>query len=191
MGFELQLKGALQAHGVVQMLAPPEVDLCHQLTAYARCGVLVMGALEPDEGGVGIAVDHIKATRFDQLTGLAHDLVTTQGDRRCQARVEEAAATGAQNAVEGVHDDLQRLRQRRVTRAFGRLPALPHTFDDRWQAVPAAREAPPPKTCHRMLVIGLAQAFGQPYRVDQEGTDDRGVQALVVQHQYRIVETGA
>ncbi len=34
-------------------------------------------------------------------------------------------------------------------------------------------------------------AFDQAHRVDQKGTDDRGIQTLVVQHQHRVVEAGA
>lgn len=44
------------------------------------------------------------------------------------------------------------------------------------------------KTFHRVFVVRLAQAFHQADRVDQEGTDDRRIQALVVEHQHRFVE---
>lgn len=80
MHFVLQLQRALQPHGVAQVLTPPLIDLGHQRTPDSGSGFFIMGTLEPDEGGVGIAVDHIEAARFDQGAGLAHDLVAAHGD---------------------------------------------------------------------------------------------------------------
>ncbi|MNE27629.1 hypothetical protein D3C80_1210460 [compost metagenome] len=42
-----------------------------------------------------------------------------------------------------------------------------------------------------MRVIRVAPPLDQADRVDQEGADDRRVQALVVQHQHRLVQAGA
>ena len=107
MGFVLQFQGALQAELTLQALTPPGVDVLHQVQADARRVFLGMGAAEPDEGGVGVAVDHFITPGFNQFASLAHDLVATQGDGRRQPRVEEAATAGTEHAVEGVHDDLQ------------------------------------------------------------------------------------
>ncbi len=56
--------------------------------------------------------------------------------------------------------------------------------------MPGAREARAAKTRHRALVGRIPQSLHQPERIDQEGTDDGWVQALVVQHQHRIVQPG-
>ncbi len=191
MHLELQLQRAFQVHLLAQVFAPPLVDVRHQLAAYACCSLLAVGALEPDESGIGIAIDHLVAPGFDQRTGLAHDLVAAHGDRRSQARVEEAAAARTQHSVEGIHDDLQRLRQRRVALALGRFPPLPYPLDDGRQAMLATGKTPTPEAFHRVFIVGQAQAFDQPHRVDQESTNDRRVQALVVQHQHRVVQARA
>ena len=146
MGFELQFQGAFQAVLITQVIAPPGIYLGHQCAA-DLCGVFFsMRALEPDKSGVGVAVDHRIAFGFDQRTGAGHDLVAAQGDGGGQARIEEAATAGAEHAVEGVHDDFQRLRQRRVVLAFGRLTALPYALDNRRQAMLASGETRTAKT---------------------------------------------
>ncbi|MNF13522.1 hypothetical protein D3C80_2153970 [compost metagenome] len=66
-----------------------------------------MRLFEPDEGGVGIAVDHLITLSLDQFARLAHDLMATQSDRRCQTGIEETATARSQYAVQRVHDDLQ------------------------------------------------------------------------------------
>ncbi|MNO99735.1 hypothetical protein D3C76_915120 [compost metagenome] len=80
MRLELQFQRALQAEFVFQVIAPPLVDVLHQRTADARRVFLRVGALQPDEGGVGVAVDHRIALGLNQLPRAAHDLVAAQGD---------------------------------------------------------------------------------------------------------------
>ncbi|MNX88796.1 hypothetical protein D3C86_1207820 [compost metagenome] len=188
---ELEFQRAVQAEGLAQVVAPPVVDVSHEFTPDACRIVLGMGTAQPDEGGIGVAIDHVKAARLDQQPGLAHDLVAAHGDRRRQARVEEAAAARSQHAVERVHDDLQRLRERLVLLALGRLAALPDPRDDGGQAVLAAREPRAPEAGHRIGIIGVGQPLHQANRIDQERADDRRIQALVVQHQHRLVQPGA
>ena len=72
--------------------------------------------------------------------------------------------------------------------ALRRLAAFPDAFNDGRQAMPGAREARPAKACNRCLIGRLAQPLDQPHGVDEEGADDRRVQALVVQHQHRFVQ---
>ena len=122
-----------------------------------------MGPLEPHEGGVGIAVDNVIALGFNQRFGLAHNRVTAHGNGRGQARIEKAAGVAP-------------------------VPDLP---DNHRQAVLISREARAEKAFGAVSVIGLRQTFNQPHRVDQEGADNRRVQAFVVQHQHRVVQTGA
>ena len=74
--------------------------------------------------------------------------------------------------------------------ALGRFAPLPHLADDRRQAVPAARETRAEKARHRVAIVGIAHAFHQSDRIDQKRADDRRIQALVVEHQHRIVEAG-
>ncbi|MNJ71793.1 hypothetical protein D3C77_683790 [compost metagenome] len=90
----LQFQGAVELIGIAQMLAPPLIDLRHQATANDIGVGLVVSTLEPDEGGVGIAIDHRVPLSLDQLASATHDFVPAQGDRRSQTRIEEAAATG-------------------------------------------------------------------------------------------------
>ncbi|MNE25983.1 hypothetical protein D3C80_1193320 [compost metagenome] len=63
------------------MFAPPLVDLLHQAPSDHLGIGFAVGALEPDEGGIGVAIDHRITLGLDQLTGAAHDLVAAQGDR--------------------------------------------------------------------------------------------------------------
>ncbi|MNT84487.1 hypothetical protein D3C72_2245020 [compost metagenome] len=62
------------------MFAPPLVDVIHQRAADLRGFLLVMGAAQPDEGRVGVAVDHRMPLGLDQLSGALHDFVAAQGD---------------------------------------------------------------------------------------------------------------
>ncbi|MNM53430.1 hypothetical protein D3C81_645330 [compost metagenome] len=73
---------------------------------------------------------------------------------------------------------------------FGRFAALPDLLDDRRQAVFAARETGMAETGHRIGIAGVLHAFHQSDRVDEEGTDDRRVQALVIEHQHRVIQAG-
>ncbi|MNY48591.1 hypothetical protein D3C86_1839370 [compost metagenome] len=82
MGFNLQFQRIFQPVLLLQMLLPPLVHLLHQLLAYLRRLLLVMRLFEPNEGRVGIAVDHLIPLRLDQLARLLHDLMAAQGDRR-------------------------------------------------------------------------------------------------------------
>lgn len=110
------------------------------------------------------------------------------GDRRGQPRIEEPAPAGAQHAIERVHDDLERLRERLVAVALGGLAALPDPGDDRRQAVLRAREARAAEAGDRIGIVRMRQSLDQADRVDQEGADDRRIEALVVQHQHRFIE---
>ncbi|MNZ35076.1 hypothetical protein D3C78_524660 [compost metagenome] len=51
-----------------------------------------------------------------------------------------------------------------------------------------ARKACTSKTRYRCLITGLSKALHQTQRVDEEGANDRGIQALVIEHQHRLVQ---
>ncbi|MNG09635.1 hypothetical protein D3C84_930580 [compost metagenome] len=138
MGFELQFQRTFQPVFLTHMFAPPLVDVVYQRMSDLRGLLLPMGAAQPDEGGIGIAVNDCVALGFDQLPGAQHDVVAAQGDGRCQPSVEETAAAGPKHAVEGIHDDLQRLGQRRIVFAFGGFASLGHPGDDGRQAMPGS-----------------------------------------------------
>lgn len=165
MGFILQLQRAGQL-AFTQFLRPPVVDIGNQLAADFRRLRFAMRALEPDEGGVGIAVDNVIALGFNQRFGLAHDRVAAHGDRRRQPWIEKAAGAGPQHAVKGVHDDLQRLRQRLIMLTLGFIAAVPDLPDDAGQAVLFAREAGAEKSFGAVAVIGLRQPFNQADQID-------------------------
>jgi len=78
------------------------------------------------------------ALLFDQLPGAQHDFVAAQGDRRGQPGIEKTATAGAEHAVEGVHDDLQCLGERRIALALGLFAALGDPRHNRRQAMPGA-----------------------------------------------------
>ena len=158
--------------------------MLYQLTADQRRLVIRMRFAQPDERGIGIAIDDGMPLRLDQLPCAPHDLVTAQGDGRGQARIEETAATGTEHAVEGIHDDFQRLRQRLVVLAFRRFAPLPDALHDCRQTVPSPREARTAEAGNRLFVIRLAQPVDQPHRVDEKGSYDRRIEALVIEHQY-------
>ncbi len=133
--FVLQLQRTLKAHTLFKVTLPPGVNVCNQPLAYL-CGlVFFMRPFKPDERGVGIAVNHRIALRFDQRFGLTHDLVAAHGDRGGEARIVEPARAGAEHAVKRVHDDFQRLRERLVAEAFSLFAPLPDLRDDLRQAV--------------------------------------------------------
>ena len=114
--------------------------------------------------------------------------MTTHGDRRRQARIEEAAGGGAKHAIKGIHNDLQRLRQRFIALAFGFIAPVPDVSHNLRQAMFLPREPGIEKAFGAVLWIRLRHAFHQPDGINQIGADDRGVQAFVVQHQYRIIK---
>ncbi len=92
--------------------------------------------------------------------------MAAHGDRRGETRVEEAAGAGPQHAVKGVHNDLQRLRERLIVLAFGFIPAVPDLADNPRQAVLISREAGAEEALDTVLVIGLRQPFNQADRID-------------------------
>ena len=51
------------------------------------------------------------------------------------------------------------------------------------------REACAEETFGAVLIVRLGHALNQPDGIDQEGTDNRRVQAFVVQHQHRVIQT--
>ncbi|MNZ47120.1 hypothetical protein D3C78_648260 [compost metagenome] len=55
--------------------------------------------------------------------------------------------------------------------------------------MPGARKACAAKARHRLAVVRVLEPFYQPHGVDQEGADDRRIEALVVEHQYRFVQS--
>jgi len=189
MRFEFQLQRVFQAEFLAQIGIPPGVHVRHQGAADLACRVVAVRRLQPDEGGIRVAVDDLVALLGDQLARAVHDVVAAQGDRRGQARVEEAAAAGPQHAVEGVHDDFQGLRQGRVALALGRLAALPHLLHDGGQAVFHAGKLRAPVAGHGIGFVA-ARAHHQPHGVDEEGADDGRVQALIVEHEHGIVQAG-
>ncbi|MNZ35077.1 hypothetical protein D3C78_524670 [compost metagenome] len=74
-GFVLQLQSTVQVIGGPQMLAPPLVDLLHQVPSDGLGFGFAVGLLEPDKGGIGVAINHRIALGLNQLAGAAHDLV--------------------------------------------------------------------------------------------------------------------
>ena len=79
MDLELQLEGALEPRPA-PVLAPPLIDVGHQRMADARRFFFAVLALEPDEGGIRIPVDHGVALCFHRGPRLPHDLVAAHGD---------------------------------------------------------------------------------------------------------------
>ena len=114
--------------------------------------------------------------------------MTTHGDRRCQPRIEEAAGGGAEHAIKGIHNDLQRLRKRLITLTFGFIAPVPDVSHNLRQAMFFSREPGIEKAFGAVLWIRLRHAFHQPDGINQKGADDRRVQAFVVQHQHRIIK---
>ncbi|MOA58364.1 hypothetical protein D3C78_1827540 [compost metagenome] len=74
--------------------------------------------------------------------------------------------------------------------ALGGLAALGDSGDDRRQAMAGARETRAAEARHRVGVIRVLQTFDQADRVDQKGADDRRIQALVIEHQHRVIQAG-
>jgi hypothetical protein len=78
------------------------------------------------------------------------------------SRVSKTATAGAEHAVEGVHDDLQRLGQRRVVFALGLFAAFGNPRNDGRQAVPGAGERAPRKPSTDSLSSGCLRPSISP-----------------------------
>ena len=164
--------------------APPVVEPGRDgVAAPARLGLVHAGA-EQDEQRVGVAVDHRLAALLDHVPAAADDLVPPPRDAAREARVVEAAARGAEDPVEGVHQDLRRLRHRRVSAPLRAVPLFPERPDEPGEDRALARE----RRALESLDAVLARRV-QCVRVDAEGADDARVQALEVEHQDVVVET--
>ena len=97
----------------------------------------------------------------------------------------EAAAGRAQDAVEGVHQDLRRLRHRRVATLLRAVPLLPDRPDEPGEDRALARE----RRAREPFDAILARRV-QGVRIDAEGTDDARIEALEIEHQDIVVEPG-
>ncbi|MNI40638.1 hypothetical protein D3C73_948690 [compost metagenome] len=73
--------------------------------------------------------------------------------------------------------------------ALGGFPAFGHPGDDGRQAMPGAGKARATKSRHRLAVVRVLEPLDQSHGVNQEGTDDRRVEAFVVEHQHRLVQS--
>ena len=124
----------------MQRARPPSVDVPYQFRCNGMRLCIGVGASEPDEDGIRVAVDGLIATVLHEGLRLLHDLVSAQGHGRHQLRVEEAAFAGAQHSGERVHQQLQRLRQGLVLNALGLVAAARERGHDFRQAMLLARE---------------------------------------------------
>ena len=147
-----------------------------------------IGAFEPDEDGVSVSVDDLVSTLLHKCAGELHHLVAAQGHGGHQLRIEEAAFGRAQHPGEGVHEQLQGLRQRLVARSLGLVPGIRQSRHDVRQAVLIAREQRALWPVHQAGLDVGALSLGQTHGVHQKGPDDGGVQAFVVQDHDGVVE---
>ncbi|MOA52110.1 hypothetical protein D3C78_1753470 [compost metagenome] len=74
--------------------------------------------------------------------------------------------------------------------AFGRFAPLPDLANNLGKAVFVTGETSLAKTRYRVFIIRVLHTFYQPNGIDQEGADDRRIQALVIEYQHRIIQTG-
>src|SRR5471032_789732 len=75
MGFKLQLQRTFQSVLLLKMCLPPCVDPFNQLTANGAGFLFGMRPVQPDEGRVGVAVDHLITFGLNQFAGLAHNVM--------------------------------------------------------------------------------------------------------------------
>ncbi len=125
---ELDLEGALDPMAPLQRLAPVGVEVGGE-RAPGRFALARVSGVDMHEERVGVAVDHREAALFDPPAALGDDLVAAQGDRAGELRAEEATARRAQHAVEGVHQDLDRLGAGRVVSLLRLVAGLPQVLD--------------------------------------------------------------
>ncbi len=105
------------------------------------------------------------------------------------ARIEEAAGAGAEYAVKGIHNDLQRLRAACYPAAWRRPARARFARRSPAGSVSLARTGrqESPLCCARYP----AAPFLRPAdRINQKSADNRGVQALIVKHQHRVIQPG-
>ena len=142
------------------------------------------------EQAVRVAVEHAPALALDPLLAPQQHLAAEAGDRVGQAGIVEPAGGRPQNAVEGVHQDLDRVALDGVA-AGSRLLALRHQLVQQ-----RAQDGLPPeerRAAGRDDGIGHRNAGLGPHeiqRIDLEGADQARVQALEVEHDDVRVHAG-
>ena len=125
MGLELDLEERIKPVLAFDGAAPPGVQLPRDcVAAFARRSLVHAGA-EQHEQRIRVPVDHGIAAVLDQVAGAANDLVTAPRDAARKARIVEAAARRSQDSVEGVHENLGRLRHRRVAALLRAVALFP------------------------------------------------------------------
>ncbi|MNS81213.1 hypothetical protein D3C72_1149200 [compost metagenome] len=110
------------------------------------------------------------------------------GDRRGETGIEEPTGAGAEHAIKGVHDDLQRLRERFIVLTLSFLAPVPDLADDFRQAVLFPRETRAEKSFGAVRVIRLGHPLDQANGIDQKGANDRRIEAFIIQHQDRVIQ---
>ena len=185
MGLELDLEHRLDAVLALYGAAPPGVEPRRDSAAALAGRRLRNARAEQHEQGVGVAVDDGLAAFLDRVAGAADDLVPAPRDAAREARVVEAAAGRAEDAVEGVHQDLRRLRHRRVAALLRPIPLLPDGPHESGQDRALARERRALEPLDALLAGGV-----QRVGVDAEGADDARIQALEVEDEDVVVEPG-
>ena len=189
----MQLKRAVDIKTLPQLLLPPSVQLTGKLMPISVRIPIRPVIPEPDEHRVGITVDHLMTKGLlDPLGGLLQNLMATQGDGTGQALIEKNGTfPRAQYAIAGVHLNLDRLRQGRVTLPLGFISRLPKTFDYIGQQRMAAVKNGVMETRHQCIGRRITVSTQrQPQRINPKAADDAGVQALEVQHQHMTIQPG-
>ncbi len=115
-----------------------------------------VGTPEPNEDGVGVAVDDLVVPVFHEFARELHHLVATKGNGGHQLGIEETAVGRTQHAGEGIHEQLQGLGQRLVLRSLGFVPGAPERGHDFRQAVLFARED---SSCGPLTSVAASPAF--------------------------------
>ena len=176
---ELQFQSALDIPPFTHMARDRRVDLPHETFA-ASMRLARVGEAGKDEQTVGVAVQDIETPVFEPGLGPEQEMPALPGDGVRDGGVVETAGGRAQDTVERVHEDLDRLRGDIVIFAFGRLAGLGQAIKHPWQdRLATAKRGAGRRTDH---VFAGADAGNEGERIDVEGTHDARIQALEVEH---------
>ena len=175
--FQTRFHSILLAHVRDQLLVGPGAQLLASPPGGFGIGILFHARV--DEDGIRVPVDHPAAGFFEQGPGQAQHAVPKAGDGAGQLVGGKATGVGGQHPVEGVHQNLVRVRGHRVAPGPRLRPAGEEILEHFGKNAGNPREA---GAVGRLDAVGLAlQGADVGQRIQVEGADQRGVQALEVE----------
>src|SRR5262249_4761131 len=112
--FEAKLEEALEVELGLDFPGDRGRELRRERLAAGLRLLFARGAFEVNEERVGVAIEHAETAFLEERTGALDDRVAATRYGRWQPAVEKAAPGRPEHAIERVHEDLDRARERLV-----------------------------------------------------------------------------